>query len=147
VHEDGSQALRDWYETTGQLESIELSEAGAYLISFKSRAAAEQGLAKGTNIPTVGAVQISWYTGGSTTTNGGTTSTPVHSAVSKLLPTTTRPTSGSGMTGAVESSSSSKIGSERPQTPDIHHSHLQEEETIASGWGVDEDDGDGMGML
>jgi len=117
-----------------------------HTLFLSSHAAAEQGLAKGTNIPTVGAVQISWYTGGSTITNGGTTSTPVHSAVSKLLPTTTRPTSGSGMTGAVESSSS-KIGSERPQTPDIHHSHLQEEETIASGWGVDEDDGDGMGML
>ena len=65
VHEDGSQALRDWYEvrdlfssyvwfefsnsnffiqTTGQLESIESAdfEDGAYLISFKSRAAAEQ---------------------------------------------------------------------------------------------------------
>lgn len=66
VHEDGSQALRDWYEvrnlisfilifglgsqiltisqTTGQLESIESAdfEAGAYIISFKSRAAAEQ---------------------------------------------------------------------------------------------------------
>ena len=29
-------------QTTGQLESIESAEAGAYLISFKSRAAAEQ---------------------------------------------------------------------------------------------------------
>lgn len=43
--------------------------------------------------------------------------------------------------------SSSKTSSERSRTPDIHHSHLQEEEIIASGWGVDGDDGDGMGML
>ena len=25
--------------------------------------------------------------------------------------------------------------------------HLQEEEVVASGWGVDGDEGDGMGML
>lgn len=52
------------------------------------------------------------------------------------------------MTGVVESnngSSSNKIGSERPRTPDNHHSHLQEEEIVASGWGGDGDDG--MGML
>jgi len=150
VHEDGSQALRDWYETTGQLESVESveAEAGAYLISFKSRAAAEQGLTKGTNIPIIGPVQISWYTGGKTTTNG-TTSTPVHAVVSKSTPTTTKP-SGGGITGVVErsnGSSSSKIGSERAQTPDIHHSRLQEEEIFASGWDGDRDDGDGMGML
>ncbi|KAF8807181.1 hypothetical protein BYT27DRAFT_7137640 [Phlegmacium glaucopus] len=148
VHEDGSQALRDWYETTGQLESVESAEAGAYLISFKSRAAAEQGLAKGTNIPIVGAVQISWYTSGNITANGSTTSTPILTAVTKLSPTM-KPSG--RMTGVVESSNKSnsrgKIGSERPQTPDIHHSHIQEEEIIASGWGVDEDDGDGMGML
>jgi len=142
VHEDGSQALRDWYETTGQLESVESAEFedGAYLISFKSRAAAEQGLAKGTNIPIVGAVQISWYTGSKVTTNGGTNSTPVHTAVSKLTTTTT----GSGV---VENNGSSKIGSERAPTPDIHHMQLQEEEIIASGWGGEGDDGDGMGML
>jgi len=146
VHEDGSQALRDWYETTGQLESVESAEFedGAYLISFKSRAAAEQGLAKGTNIPIVGAVQISWYTGGKITTNGSTISTPVHTAVPK--PTATKPT-GSGMSGVVENSNGNKIGSDRAPTPDIHLLQLQEEEIIASGWGGDEDDGDGMGML
>ena len=57
-------------------------------------------------------------------------------------PTTTKPTSGSGMTGVVENNGS-KIGSERAPTPDI----LREEEIIASGWGGDGDDGDGMGML
>lgn len=147
VHEDGSQALRDWYETTGQLESVESTEFedGAYLVSFKSRAAAEQGLAKGANIPIVGAVQISWYTGGKITTNGGTTSTPVHTAVSKPTTTATKPT-GSGMTGVVENNGSNKIGSDRAPTPDIHHLRLQEEEIIASGWGGDGDE-DGMGML
>ena len=63
-----------------------------------------------------------------------------------LKPTTTstKPT-GSGMT--VENNGSNKIGSERAPTPDIHHLQLQEEEIIASGWGGDGDDGDGMGML
>lgn len=60
-------------------------------------------------------------------------------------PTITKPTSGSEMTGVVENngSNSSKIGSERAPTPDV----LREEEIIASGWGGDGDDGDGMGML
>lgn len=69
--------------------------------------------------------------------------------MTKPLPTTTEATS-SGLTGVAEGNNSSSRGknsSERPQTPDIHHSHIQEEEIIASGWGVDGDDGDGMGML
>ena len=66
--------------------------------------------------------------------------------MSKPTTTTTKPTV-SGMTGAVESNSSNKIGSDRAPTPDNHHLQLQEEEIIASGWGGDGDDGDGMGML
>ena len=46
------------------------------------------------------------------------------------------------MTGVVENNGS-KIGSERAPTPDVP----REEEIIASGWGGDGDDGDGMGML
>jgi hypothetical protein len=67
--------------------------------------------------------------------------------VSKPTPTSTKPTGSGGMTGVVESnnSSSNKIGSERARTPDNRHSHLQEEEIIAIGWGGDGDDG--MGML
>lgn len=103
-------------------------------------------MAKGTNIPIVGAVQLSWYTGGKITTNGSTISTPVHAAVSKPTTIATKPT-GSGMTGVVENNSGDKIGSDRAPTPDIHHLQLQEEEIIASGWGGDVDDGDGMGML
>jgi RNA-binding protein 26 len=66
--------------------------------------------------------------------------------VSKPTTTATKPT-GSGMTAVVENNSSNKISSDRAPTPDIHHLQLQEEEIIASGWGVDGDDGDGMGML
>ena len=66
--------------------------------------------------------------------------------VSKPTTTTTKPTSGT--TGVAENNGSSKIGSDRAPTPDIHHLQVQEEEIIASGWGVDgDDDGDGMGML
>jgi hypothetical protein len=36
----------------------------------------------------------------------------------------------------------------RPHTPEPAHSlHPAEEEVVASGWGGDGDDGDGMGML
>jgi len=37
-----SSHVSHFYQTTGQLESVEPAEAGAYLISFKSRVAAEQ---------------------------------------------------------------------------------------------------------
>ena len=66
--------------------------------------------------------------------------------MSKPTTTATKPT-GSGMTGGVENNGNNKTGSDRAPTPDIHHLQLQEEEIIASGWGEDGDDGDGMGML
>ncbi|KAF8887920.1 hypothetical protein CPB84DRAFT_1837655 [Gymnopilus junonius] len=126
VSEDNSQALRDWYETTGQLESVEPAEgSGSYIVSFKSRSAAEMGLAKGANVPIVGTVQISWYTGKESTTN--TTSTPPTKTSSSAAPVTAE---------------AADEGSHR--FPEGHH--LQEEEIIASGWGGDDDE-DGMGML
>ncbi|ESK98423.1 ccch zinc finger and rrm domain-containing protein [Moniliophthora roreri MCA 2997] len=65
---DGLQAIRDWYETTGQLEDVSETDNGNIIVSFKTRHAAEQGLAKGTGIPMLGSVQISWYTGPDTST-------------------------------------------------------------------------------
>ncbi|KAF8168342.1 hypothetical protein B0H34DRAFT_56490 [Crassisporium funariophilum] len=139
VQEDESQALKDWYETTGQLDTVEPSEGGAYIVSFKSRSAAEQGLAKGLNIPIVGSVQVSWYTGSSSSPPTSVTA-PVKT-VPKPSPTSLHPSS-SGIAVAEGSN-----GSERARSPDVHHSHLQDEEIVASGWGGDGDDGDGMGML
>ena len=42
VNEAQVQAVKDWYETTGQLDTVENLEGGDLLVSFKSRAAAEQ---------------------------------------------------------------------------------------------------------
>ncbi|KZT06782.1 uncharacterized protein LAESUDRAFT_725544 [Laetiporus sulphureus 93-53] len=55
------QAVREWYETMGQVESVDTTDDGDVLVAFRSRAAAEQGLAKGTNIPSIGQVRISWH--------------------------------------------------------------------------------------
>lgn len=88
-----------------------------------------QGLAKGSNISTVGAVQLSWWTG----KPAGTASV---APTAKKLTTTTYVTT-----------ESSNTEHERPHSPGISHTHLQEEEIVASGWGSDGDDGDGMGML
>ncbi|KAF7339863.1 hypothetical protein MVEN_01903100 [Mycena venus] len=52
VKEDSTQAVRDWYETTGQVESVTTVEGGDIV-----------GLAKGHNISLVGPVQVAWYTG------------------------------------------------------------------------------------
>ena len=39
--EEGVQAVKDWYESTGQVHSIESADDGV-VVAFKSRAAAEQ---------------------------------------------------------------------------------------------------------
>ncbi|KAG5650444.1 hypothetical protein H0H81_012268 [Sphagnurus paluster] len=125
VREEGTQALRDWFETTGQLESLERDESGNIVVSFKSRSAAEQGLSKGTNVPTVGAVQISWFTG--------------KPAGLASAPQTTSPTPAPTDVPMKEVP--------RAPSPEAPHSpHARDEEVVASGWG-EEDGEDGMGML
>ncbi|KAF8078389.1 hypothetical protein FPV67DRAFT_1571260 [Lyophyllum atratum] len=128
VREEGVQALRDWFETTGQMESLETTGSGDIIVAFRNRAAAEQGLAKGNDVPTVGSVQVTWYTGkvpGPTPTK---TASPV----------------------AAQSDTPDAVMKEppRPHSPEpLHSPHGQEEEVIASGWGEDGDGEDGMGML
>ncbi|KAH7929331.1 hypothetical protein BV22DRAFT_1081087 [Leucogyrophana mollusca] len=126
VSDDAVQAVRDWYETTGQLDSVDASGGDEIVVSFKTRLAAEQGLSKGLEIPSVGKVQIVWHTGQST--NG--TSQPVASKAASEAPP--------------------RDGAEVIQAPspamDSHPSPHPEEEVIASGWGNDGDE-DGMGMF
>jgi RNA-binding protein 26 len=81
-----------------------------------------QGFAKGTNVPTVGQVQVSWHT-----------DQPSISRQQSQQPPTL-------VTGKTEV----KVANPTPSA--THDAHgVQEEEAVASGWG---DDGeDGMGML
>ncbi|KAL4268008.1 hypothetical protein AB1N83_000733 [Pleurotus pulmonarius] len=118
VKEHDLQAVRDWYETTGQLESAEISEGGDVTVSFRSRAAAEQGLAKGTKIPTISdPIQISWYS-----------------------PSTTKAVAPSSDRKHDERALS-------PEPSSLTSLHLpEEEEVVASGWGGGDAE-DGMGML
>lgn len=83
-----------------------------------------QGLAKGNSIPTIGSVQITWYTG-----KQGGNGAPAAS------PKPTKP------------SATPLTENRELKSPEMPESVLQEEEVVASGWGGDEDDGDGMGML
>ncbi|TCD67536.1 hypothetical protein EIP91_012290 [Steccherinum ochraceum] len=81
---DQVQAVRDWYETTGQVDSVETTDSGDVLVAFKTRAGAEQALAKGTNHPTVGTIAVSWYT---SSHSNGVSSTPT----AKSTPPSTTP--------------------------------------------------------
>ncbi|PBL00824.1 hypothetical protein ARMGADRAFT_983224 [Armillaria gallica] len=129
VSSEKLQALRDWYEANGQVDSISTLEDGDVVVSFRTRAAAEQGLAKGSSIPTVGDVHLSWHT--------------------ETLP----PSSSATVAPAVESNTPLQ---ETPGPRDIHSPApepdteskgsptAQEEEVIASGWGGDGEDGMGM---
>ncbi|KAJ7042497.1 hypothetical protein C8F04DRAFT_1207989 [Mycena alexandri] len=123
--EDSTQAVRDWYETTGQVDSVTAVENGDIVVTFRTRNAAEQGLAKGHNISLVGPVQVAWHTG------------PV---VGSTAPAPSKGAAGNGngddAAGAVESHSQ-----DAPSSPGAH---VLEEE-VASGWG--DGDEDGMGML
>ncbi|KAJ4476761.1 hypothetical protein J3R30DRAFT_3488695 [Lentinula aciculospora] len=116
------QALRDWYETTGQMESVFQTDSGDMIVSFRTRPAAEQGLAKGTSIPMVGTVQLTWYTG----------TQPLSSSL-KSEPTDA---------GSVDTSSKEPP---KVDTVDLEPEPLVEEveDVVASGWGREDD---GMGM-
>ncbi|KAH7913003.1 hypothetical protein BJ138DRAFT_1082464 [Hygrophoropsis aurantiaca] len=126
VQESSVQALRDWYETTGQLDSVERSGDEDVIVSFKTRLAAEQGLSKGQDIPSIGHVHIAWHTGAQS--NGTSQST------------------------AIKASPQASLRDEVADLPDLsspmdaHASPHPEEEVIASGWGNDGDE-DGMGMF
>lgn len=78
-----------------------------------------QGLAKGTDIPEVGAVQITWYTG-------------------QLANSTSKKST----TSFVNTESKDFIADRAPSpAPDVSHMH---EEEIISGWGGDDDNDFGM---
>ncbi|KAJ7597267.1 hypothetical protein C8J56DRAFT_919638 [Mycena floridula] len=116
VNTEGLQALQDWYETTGQVESFTTTENGEVVVAFRTRAAAEQGLAKGQNVPTVGPVQVSWYTGAQ--------------PKPKMIPTSDAPSLSANVA----------LQSPRPE-PEITSTLIEEEEVAATGWGGDGEDG------
>jgi RNA-binding protein 26 len=85
-----------------------------------------QGLSKGNNIPSIGPVSISWYTGPQSNIQA-----------SKSLSSTTP-----GSFKALEDKHGTRDRSPLPEPV----SPLPEE-VVVSGWGGEGDDGDGMGML
>ncbi|KZV77625.1 hypothetical protein PENSPDRAFT_746751 [Peniophora sp. CONT] len=71
VAPDVQQAVRDWYEATGQVESFEPTDDGDVVVAFRTRVAAEQALAKGSNIPLAGHKQVSWMAGSAPVKHAG----------------------------------------------------------------------------
>ncbi|KAK7064437.1 ras family-domain-containing protein [Favolaschia claudopus] len=124
--EDSTQAVRDWFETTGQVESVTPVESGDIVVTFRTRSGAEQGLAKGHNISLVGPVQISWFNG---------TATDANSSLSSSAPKQDDMDTG---TQADDDLNSHPLD-DAPRSPGV------QEEEVASGWGDGEEDG--MGML
>ena len=82
-----------------------------------------QGLAKGSNIPVVGPVQISWHAGQSTSSAPTQKNSPTPAEQPSTEPPETR-----------------------AMSPAHEDSHMPEEEVIAGGWGGDDADDD-FGML
>ncbi|KAI0757205.1 hypothetical protein C8Q80DRAFT_1092235 [Daedaleopsis nitida] len=122
------QAVRDWYETTGQVDSVETVDNNDIHVSFRSRSAAEQGFAKGSHIALVGPVQVSWYTGQSsgTLTQGPSASPAPASASSDVH----KDIAMDGVSASIE------------DRDDLHMHEEAEDE--AGRWGGDDD---GFGML
>jgi RNA-binding protein 26 len=77
--------------------------------------ASGQGQAKGTNLPTVGQIEVSWYVAG------------------QSEPTPLEPSGPTEMGGVVASGGSALVEKGAP-----------DEEAVASGWGDDGEDGMGM---
>ncbi|KAL1952161.1 hypothetical protein VTO73DRAFT_1310 [Trametes versicolor] len=123
------QAVRDWYETTGQVESVDTTDGGDIVVSFYSRGAAEQGLAKGSHIATVGPVQIAWHSG--QPTNPGT-------PAAKSPALASQPSAPKEEDSAMDGSVPVPVEDAPADDPHMH------EETDAGGWGADDD---GFGMM
>ncbi|KIJ21457.1 hypothetical protein PAXINDRAFT_173615 [Paxillus involutus ATCC 200175] len=126
VRGDAVQAVREWYETTGQLDSVDSAGDNGVLVSFRTRAAAEQALAKGPDIPSVGMVQISWHMG-------------QQSSISSQIQTAppSKPDPKENIVVEARAPSPPRQGHQSPRR--------QEEEVVASGWG-DGGDEDDMGF-
>ncbi|TEB39295.1 hypothetical protein FA13DRAFT_1751719 [Coprinellus micaceus] len=119
--EEGVQAVKDWYSSTGQVDSIESADEGV-AVAFQSRAAAEQALAKGSILPIVGKVSITWY-----------------------IPSAKPTPLANGPSTPVAASPTPQPAKDIEFIEPTPSSHRQEDEIVASGWG-DEDGDDGMGM-
>ncbi|KIJ68757.1 hypothetical protein HYDPIDRAFT_107002 [Hydnomerulius pinastri MD-312] len=124
VRADAIQAVREWYETTGQVDSVDSAGDGEVVVGFRTRAAAEQALAKGTDLPSVGPVQISWHTG-------------QPSAPSSQAP----PATASSQPESKAQKTPTEVRAPSPPRQGHHSPRRVEEEVVASGWGDgDEDD-------
>ncbi|KAF8320567.1 uncharacterized protein EI90DRAFT_3292861 [Cantharellus anzutake] len=54
--------LEEWYKSVGgDLESFQVVSSDEVQVQFKTRALAEQALGKGTTVPDIGTVQVSWH--------------------------------------------------------------------------------------
>ncbi|KAF9243788.1 hypothetical protein BU15DRAFT_42746 [Melanogaster broomeanus] len=128
VHEGAVQAVREWYETVGPLDSLDSVGDSEVLVGFRTRAAAEQArnFTKRSDIPSVGTVQISWHTA-----QQSSVSSQAHTAPSSQ----TEPKENGPM--EARASSPPRQGHQSPRR--------QEEEVAASGWG-DGGDEDDMGF-
>ncbi|KAI0296585.1 hypothetical protein BC826DRAFT_1003763 [Russula brevipes] len=109
------------------VDTTETLENGDVVVTFRTRAAAEQGFAKGSNIPLAGQKQISWYNG-----------LPTGSGQERQR---RRPRRG----GDDDDDDVWREVHSRGQHSGVHSLHHDEEPAV-SGWGGDEDE-DGMGML
>jgi len=115
VPEASVEVAQNWYGTTNGVESVERLASGDLIVSFKTRSTAEQGHAKGTNLPTVGQVEVSWYAG-----------------AGRLDPPPSAQ-SAPEMGGVVTSGNSVLV-----------EKGAADEEAVASGWGDNGEDGMGM---
>jgi len=62
VPEATREALRSYFEQFGEVEGVNfMDDVKSAVVQFKNRKDAEQALVRGTNIPEVGAVQLTWH--------------------------------------------------------------------------------------
>ncbi|KAF8139929.1 hypothetical protein EV363DRAFT_1206054 [Boletus edulis] len=123
IREDAIPALREWYESLGHIDSVDSVGEDEVLVSFRTRAAAEQALAKGNDIPSIGMVQISWHT------------------TQQSFPSSHTPTVSSSFGHNAKENESEDVHPSLPQQ-DYPPTRRQEEEIVASGWGDGRDEDD-----
>ncbi|EIW86506.1 hypothetical protein CONPUDRAFT_133927 [Coniophora puteana RWD-64-598 SS2] len=130
VSANNVQAVRDWYELSGQVDSVETGESDEVVVAFKTRAAAEQALAKGQDVPSVGQVQISWHA----------TAPPPSGAIKPQQQQQQQRVS----KDKTSSTNDTQHDGAHEEGHDASHNDRNDEEVVASGWGAEGDDGMGM---
>jgi len=124
--------LEEWYKSVGgELESFQVVSSDEVQVQFKTRVLAEQALGKGTVIPDIGSVQVSWHGTPRPTASASHLSNPSSIPTSPPAPDSSEvPESTSATDAKMTIATISSGKADAAEAPDAEH--------FDDGWGADQ---------